>query len=155
MRHLLFIVLFIGINIDSKSQELTSVQKDKISSEINALFEKSIKAGENLDISVITGNVNDTLKTGFIDNGYYFSTFNEVIKGFNKGVKGCKSQKMEIINKKLTILSDKIVLLTAFGNYSATLDDGRILNGKFAWTFVYSKINDTWKVIHSHMSNPR
>ena len=155
MRHLLFIVLFIGINIDSKSQELTSVQKDKISSEINALFEKSIKSGENLDISAITGNVNDTLKTGFIDNGYYFSTFNEVIKGFNKGVKGCKSQKMEIINKKLTILSDKIVLLTAFGNYSATLDDGRILNGKFAWTFVYSKINDTWKVIHSHMSNPR
>lgn len=155
MRHLLFIVLFIGINIDSKSQELTSVQKDKISSEINALFEKSIKAGENLDVSEITENVNDTLKTGFIDNGYYFSTFNEVIKGFEEGVKGCKSQKMEIINKKLTILSDKIVLLTASGNYSAILDDGRILNGKFAWTFVYSKINDTWKVIHSHMSNPR
>lgn len=155
MRHLLFIVLFIGINIDSKSQELTSVQKDKISSEINALFEKSIKAGENLDVSEITENVNDTLKTGFIDNGYYFSTFNEVIKGFEEGVKGCKSQKMEIINKKLTILSDKIVLLTASGNYSAILDDGRILNGKFAWTFFYSKINDTWKVIHSHMSNPR
>lgn len=155
MRHLLFIVLFIGINIDSKSQELTSVQKNKISSEINALFEKSIKAGENLDVSAIIGNVNDTLKTGFIDNGFYFSTFNEVMNGFNEGVKGCKSQKMEIINKKLTIFSDKIVLLTASGNYSATLDDGRILNGKFAWTFVYSKINDTWKVIHSHMSNPR
>lgn len=62
---------------------------------------------------------------------------------------------METVNKKLTILSDKNVLLTASGNYSTTLDDGRILNGKFAWTIVYSKINDTWKVIHSHMSKPR
>ena len=155
MRNLLFIVLFIGINIDCNSQERTNVQKEKIFSEINALFEKSIKAGENLDVSAITENVNDTLKAGFIDNGYYFSSFNEVMKGFKESVKGCKSQKMEIVNKKLTLLSDRNVLLTAFGNYSTTLDDGRILNGKFAWTFVYSKINDTWKVIHSHMSNPR
>ena len=80
MRNLLFIVLFIGINIDCNSQERTSVQKDKIFSEINALFERSIKAGENLDVSAITENVNDTLKAGFIDNGYYFSSFNEVMK---------------------------------------------------------------------------
>ncbi|MDR2145046.1 MAG: nuclear transport factor 2 family protein [Tannerella sp.] len=48
-----------------------------------------------------------------------------------------------------------IALLTTYGNYSVSLEDGRTLTGRFAWTFVYSKFNGNWKVIHSHMSNPR
>jgi len=51
--------------------------------------------------------------------------------------------------------NENIALLTAHGTYSAKVIDGRILTGEFAWTFVYSKIKGNWKVIHSHMSNPK
>jgi hypothetical protein len=133
---------------------VTDQNEDQIITEINNLFEKSKVAGENLDISGIMENVNDSLKAGFIDNGNYFNSFNILMKGFKKGIKGLISQKMDIVEKKITVLSEKLVLLTASGNYATKVEDGRILKGKFAWSFVYSKIRDKWKIIHTHMSNP-
>jgi hypothetical protein len=75
--------------------------------------------------------------------------------GYRAGVNGLQSQKMNVEKKKITVLSEDGVLLTAAGNFNATLKDGRNISGKFAWTFVYSKIGGEWKVIHSHMSSPR
>ena len=60
---------------------------------------------------------------------------------------------MNVETQKITVLSENNALLTAHGNYSAKVTDGRILTEKFAWTFVYSKIDVKWKVIHFHMSN--
>ena len=137
------------------SQELSSTTIDKIENEISKIFEKSIKAGEKLDINGISENINDSLKTGFIDNGLYFKSFEDVMVGFKKGISGLEYQKMIIDTKQITVLSENNILLTAHGDYSAKVIDGRILSGKFAWTFVYSKINGDWKVIHSHMSNPK
>jgi hypothetical protein len=139
----------------TNAQSVTDSQKQKIIAEIDNLFIKSIKAGETVNISAISENVNDSLKAGFIDNGIYFDFFSTVMDGFKKGVEGVDSQKMDIINKKITVLSDNSVLLTASGNSTLSLSDGRFIYGKFAWTFVYLKIDGTWKIIHSHMSNPR
>ena len=77
------------------------------------------------------------------------------MKGFKEGIQGIKSQKFSVSNKKITILADNAALLTASGTASVVLDDGLTLTVGFAWTFVYSKVNDNWKNIHSHMSSPR
>ena len=143
--------LTFGVHGFSYSQDLSS----KLIREINQLFDKSIKAGEELDVTRISENVNDSLKTGFIDNGFYFKSFEELMVGFKSGIQGLEYQKMNIDTKKITVLSENSVLLTAHGNYSVKVVDGRILTGEFAWTFVYSKIKGEWKVIHSHMSNPK
>jgi hypothetical protein len=144
--------LIFGMHGLSFSQTKKSI--DEIKNEISKIFEKSIEAGEKLDIIGITENINDSLKTGFIDNGFYFHSFEELMFGFKSGIKGLEYQKMNIATKKITVLSDNHALLTTHGDFSAKVVDGRILTGKFAWTFVYSKINGKWKVIHSHMSNP-
>ena len=146
--------LWICSNVNS--QELTSSQKDKIASasEINTLFEKNVKSNESLDVSELTESVSDALSAGFINNGVYYQSFEDLMKVVNNSMRGLKSQKTNISNKKITILSDNAALLTASGNYSVALEDGRTLTGGFAWTFVYSKINGKWKVIHSHQSNP-
>jgi len=70
---------------------------------------------------------------------------------FNGKAIGCKSQELTVINKKITVLGENTALLTASGDYSLYLEDGRTLTGKFAWTIVYSKINGQWKIVHSHM----
>ena len=139
----------------TNAQNVTDSQKQKIITEIDNLFIKSIKAAETVNISALSENVNDSLKAGFIDNGIYFDFFSTLMDGFKQGIKGVDSQKLDIINKKITVLSDNSVLLTASGNSTLNLSDGRIINGKFSWTFVYLKIGGTWKMIHSHMSNPR
>jgi hypothetical protein len=139
----------------SFSQDLSSASISKIEKEITQIFDKSIKAGDQLDVTGIFENINDSLKTGFIDNGTYFESLQELKARFKSGIQGLEYQKMNVESKKITVLSENHVLLTAHGNYSAKVVDGRILTGKFAWTFVYSKINGKWNVIHSHMSNPR
>lgn len=147
--------LIFGVCEFSHSQDLSSTLIDKIEKEITLIFDKSIKAGEQLDVIGISEDINDSLKTGFINNGYYFKTFEELMVGFKSGIQGLEYQKMNVDTKKITVLSENNVLLTAHGNYSVKVVDGRILTGKFAWTFMYSRINGEWKVIHSHMSNPK
>lgn len=121
---------------------------------IRCLFDKSIQAGESLDVTRIAATVNDSLKAGFIDNGSYFRSFDDLMVTFKSGIQGLVHQTMNVGAKKITVLSANHALLTAHGKYSAEVADGRVLNGEFAWTIVYAKINGKWKVIHSHMSNP-
>ena len=153
----LIIALFILVTFHSTllAQVLTTQTKDKITAEVAAVFDKSIAAGEKLDTKAIAENVNDSLKTGFIDNGHYINTFDEMMVGVAKGMSGLEYQKMNVTTKKITVLSEKHVLLTACGDFTAKITDGKVISGKFAWTFVYSKIKGNWKIIHSHMSNPR
>lgn len=144
-------ISFLCTGLNGYSQELTSVQKEKISSEISTVFEKSVKAAERLDAKILSDCVDDSLQAGFIVNGRFFRSFNEVMADFREKAKGCESQKMNIVNKKITVLGENAALVTASGDYSLSLEDGRTLTGKFAWTLVYSKINGNWKIIHSNM----
>ncbi len=139
------------ISLNAYSQEVTTEQKENISSEIAAAFENSVRAAENLDAKLLVDGVDDNLQAGFIINGQFFRLFSGVMEDFKGNAKGCKSQKMDIINKKITVLGENAALLAASGNYSLYLEDGRTLTGKFAWTIVYSKVEGEWKIIHSHM----
>lgn len=160
MKNKIYIFILLGLFSltvygSSNPTKLPNDLIEKIESEISIGFEKSIKAGNELDVTAISENVNDNLKTGFIDNGVYFNTFEELMVGFKSGIIGLENQKMNIETKKITVLSKNNALLTCKGNFSAKTINGRVLTGKFAWTFVYSLINNEWKVIHSHMSNPK
>lgn len=146
-----FALLAISTNVNS--QELTNSQKDKITSEINTAFEKSINAYENLSIPELAECVSDSLSAGFIGNGFFYQSFEKLKEDSENSMTGLKSQKINVVNKKITVLSDKVALLTASGNFSVNIEDGRVINGKFAWTFVYTKINDSWKIIHTHTYN--
>ena len=127
-------------------------QKANIVSEIERLFQKSLKAGEKLDIAGIKENVDDTLKAGFIDKGHYFQSFDVLMDGFEEAVTGVDSQNFNVTNKKITVLSGNAALLTAAGDYTVLTSNGQSFKGNFAWTFIYSKIGDNWKIIHTHMS---
>lgn len=139
------------ISLNGYSQELTTEQKEKITSEITTVFDKSIKAAESLDAKLLADCVDDSLQAGFIVNGFFFPTFKKVMEDFEENAKGCISQKLNVVNKKITVLAEDNALLVASGDYSLYLEDGRILTGKFAYTIVYSKVNGNWKIIHSHM----
>ena len=152
---ILTVFLILGIQELLCAQELTPKSVEGIKKEVSEIFAKSVEAGEKLDLIKISENVNDTPRAGFIDNGSYYKSFEELMSEFKSGTQGLENQKMKVETKKITILSDNYALLTAHGDYSAKLTDGRILDGTFAWTFVYSKLNGNWKVIHSHMSNAR
>lgn len=146
--------LTIGMPPLSFCQNLSDASGSEIEIQVLKVFDKSIQAGESLDVTRIAATVNDSLKAGFIDNGSYFRSFDDLMVTFKSGIQGLVHQTMNVGAKKITVLSANHALLTAHGKYSAEVADGRVLNGEFAWTIVYAKINGKWKVIHSHMSNP-
>lgn len=149
----LFSILIMSccICLNTYSQELTIEQKEKITSEIETVFAKSIEAAENLDAKLLADNVDDSFQAGFIISGRFFPLFKGVMDDFKGKAIGCKSQDLTVINKKITVLGENAALLTTSGDYSLYLEDGRTLTGKFTWTIVYSKINGQWKIVHSHM----
>ena len=151
---LFLLIISFCTTFSAYSQGVTTGQKEKITSEVITAFENSVKAAESLDAKLLANCVDDSFQAGFIINGRFFRLFNEVMKDFEVNATGCKSQKMNIVNRNITVLADNAASIIASGDSSLYLEDGRTLTGKFAWTLVYSRMDGMWKIIHANMSNP-
>lgn len=139
------------IGTTAYSQELSKRQIEEITAEITTAFEKSVRAAEQLDGKALAEGVDDSLKAGFIVDGNFFGSFEEVMQDFEDKSQGCLSQKMSNINKSITVLSKDSTLLVASGDFLLSLADGRSIGGRFAWSMIYSKVGGAWKIIHANM----
>lgn len=144
--------LILGFHVQSKGQNLTIVQKSKIERQVDSIFSTSVKAAENVDYDKISLGVDDRYNAGFIVNNSYFTRYDSLINILKANLRSGTKQSITIQNKKITVLSDCIVLLTASGDANTALNSGQSFNVKFLWSFVYVKINNDWKVIQSHQS---
>lgn len=145
-----------SVNFQKNIATMSDVRPDsEIESAINKMFDESIYAGEQLDLEKMKMQINDKYSAGFINSGKYYTSFDLLFSDYKTAINGIKSQKLTISNKKITILSGNSVLLTANGQFSATTDTDKIINGKFFWTIIYKEIDNEWKIIHTHMTNER
>lgn len=147
-----FCVLACGFNAQSKGQNLTKLQISTIEKQVDSIFQTMVKAAENLDYDKISLGVDDRHNAGFMVNGSYYKTYDAMIAILKANTPSGANQHIAIENKKLTVLSDSIVLLSASGETHVDLNTGQSFNAKFLWSFVYEKINTNWKVIQSHQS---
>jgi hypothetical protein len=144
--------LAFGFNGQSKGQNLSNLQKSKIEKQVDSIFHTMVKAAENLDYDKISTGVDDKYNAGFIVNSSYYSKYDSLIYILKANLQSGTKQSITIQKKKITVLSDSIVLLTASGDTNVELNTGQSFNVKFLWSFVYEKINNDWKVIQSHQS---
>ena len=133
-------------------QNMTNPQKSKIETQVDSIFRTMVKAGEIVDYDKLSLGVDDRHKAGFIVNNSYYTEYNTLIGVLKANQGSITGQSISIQNKKITILSDRIVLLTASGVSQVDLSTGQSFNINFLWSFVYEKINNDWKVIQSHQS---
>ena len=131
---------------------MTNLQKSKIEKQVDSIFHTLVKAAENVDYDKISLGVDDRYNSGFIVNNSYFTKYDSLINILKANLRSGTKQSITIQNKKITVLSDNIVLLTASGDTNVELNTGQSFNVKFLWSFVYEKINNDWKVIQSHQS---
>jgi hypothetical protein len=144
--------LVLGFKGPSKGQSLTSLQRSKIERQVDSIFLGMVKAAENLDYDKISSGVNDRHNAGFIINKSYYSKYDSMIDILKANLPAGAKQTITFQNKKITVLSEKIVLLTASGNADVELNSGQSFSVNFFWSFVYEKFNNDWKVIQSHQS---
>ena len=144
-----------GFIEQSNGQSISNQQKTIIEKQIDSVFYTQIKAAENLDYDKLAQGVDDKYKSGFIANDTYFIRFDSLINILKTRSQGPTDQKIAIQKKKITVLSNSIVLLTTFGEATFYTSSGNSITTKFYWSFVYEKINKNWKVIQSHQSSYR
>jgi len=149
---LLISFLLLGFNGQSKGQSLINLQKLKIEKQVDSIFQTMVKAAENVDYDKISLGVDDKYNAGFIVNYSYYTKYDSLISILKTNLRSGTKQNISIQNKKITVLSDSIVLLSASGDTHVELSTGQSFNVKFLWSFVYEKINNDWKVIQSHQS---
>ena len=149
---LIICILTVGLNGQLKGQNLTNIQKSKIEKQVDSIFLDMVKAAENVDYDKISVGVDDKYNAGFIVNNSYYSKYDSLIGILKANLRSGTKQIITFQNKKITVLSESIVLLTASGNANVELNTGQSFNVKFFWSFVYEKFNNDWKVIQSHQS---
>jgi hypothetical protein len=148
-------LLLLGLITQAEGQTLSNRQTELIKNQVDSMFQKMLVFAERLDFNAISSGVNDKHEAGFITNDKYYARYSSMIEDVKTNAQGIDRQDISIKEKKITVLSDKIVLLTASGVAKAILEDGREIAADFHWSFVFEKINEGWKVIYSHQSTTK
>jgi hypothetical protein len=149
------LLLSFGFVAQSAGQTLSKKQTELIQNQVDSIFQKMLVLAEKLDFNKLSLGVNDARKAGFVANDKYYANYFSLIEDVKINARGISKQDITIKEKKITVLSDKIVLMTASGVAKAKIDDGREIAANFHWSFVYEKMDNEWKVIYSHQSTTR
>jgi hypothetical protein len=149
------ILILLATAISVSAQKLSEKNKTRILDEIEAVFSDNLKTGESLDADRLSESVDDSPNAGHIMNGVFFASFEPVLQQTKSGMQRLKSLQYEIKNKRITVLSKNTAVAVVSGNATAESFSGQKFTNSFAWTFIYRKTGDQWKVIHSHQSVPQ
>jgi len=140
---------------NSIAQSISNPQKRTIEAQVDSVFHDNIKAAERLDYDYLSRSVEDKYRAGFIVNGAYFARYDSLINNLKGRSQRIAKQTITIRKQKITVLSESIVLLTAYGDTNVEVKDGNTFTANFFWSFVYEKTGNSWKVIQSHQSSLR
>lgn len=151
----LLLVSVISFNSKLASQSISESKIELIQNNVDAVFKEMIGLAEKIDYDGLSKGVDDKYNAGFISNGDYYTEYSELIKVLKPAAKGISSQAISLKDKKITVLADNLVLLTATGKALIIPDNGNSFEIKFQWSFVYEKIDGVWKVVHSHQSTKK
>lgn len=151
----LFLLSGLIIAASVHAQVLSEKKTKKIQDEVEAAFQDDLRTGEDLNADKLAERVDDGLKAGHIVNGVFFNSFDPISQRVGNGMQGLKSLKYVINDKRITVLSKDAAIVAVSGHTNTESTSGQKFTTAFAWTFVYRKTGDQWKVIHSHQSTQR
>ena len=150
---LLVIYLLLNLNVQPiAAQKLSDELIGTLKNEVDSFFYEMIDYAEKLDYDKLSSAVDDRYHAGFISNKKYYSSYSDLFNELKPNLVGVSKQVITIKEKKTTVLSDYIALMTVAGVANVILNDDRTFSNNFHWSFLYEKIDGNWKVIHSHQS---
>lgn len=123
--------------------------------QVDSIFTGMIKFAEKLDYDELAKGVDDRYHTGFISGNSYYNKFDDLLTNAKSMSNSVAAQRISLNEKKITSISDDVVLVSASGEAQVEISSGNTFSLKFFWTFVYKRINNEWKVIQSHQSSIR
>lgn len=117
--------------------------------EVNAAI---VAAANRLDVEGMFEHIADSDRGAVVQNGVIFRTRREAYEAVKRGLQGVKAIERRIENPRVTVVGPATAVLVAERSMTATLDDGRAMNSRFAVSLVLVLRDGHWKVLHGHYS---
>ena len=155
-RLLVYIVACAALVVADDEQTRTCVAEEQslaIERAVIAKHAEVIGYAEQLDAEKLYGVIAEGGKGTVIQDGRVL-TRQEALDSSELAYEGFKSQKIEILQQYVRVLSPEIAVLTAQGRYAITTDTGETVSSDFAVTSVFVLQENEWKIVYGHHSTP-
>lgn len=113
-----------------------------------------IAAANRLDLDTFFEAIIDSPQTSIVQNGLIFPSRADARAAVERGLRGVVRIDRRFTDPKVTVLSPGTALLVSEGAVTATLEDGRVMEGRFAVSLVFVLREGRWQVLHGHYSAP-
>jgi ketosteroid isomerase-like protein len=113
-----------------------------------------IAAANSLNVDAFFDFIVDTDRGMIVQNGAIFRTRAEAYDAVKRGLQGVAKIERRFDNPQVTVISPETALLVSEGSVTATLEDGRVFDRRFAVSLVFVRRDGRWKILHGHYSSP-
>ena len=133
------------------SNELTDADRNSIKEEIKKVTYSIYESGNRKDLVQLYSNFSD--KTTGIFSGTIMESWEQHKQQAPNFFESQKELVYKIENMSVDVLSRDAAV--CYGKYTMTATDtaGTTINTNPAWTYVFTKEKDKWKIIHFHISD--
>lgn len=137
-----------GAGADPATDQGTVVQ------DVLAANEQLTAAANRLDTDAFFAGIVDSDESRIIQDGKLFKTRADAMAAVRLGSQGIAKVERRFEDPHVVVLSPDAALFTAEGTTTATLEDGRSFNGRFAVSLVFVLRDGRWLLFHGHYSLP-
>ena len=127
-------------------------QRVAIEREVRAVHKEHVQAAERFDFDRMCADYSDAYRAGFNHQGVFYGSAGAYRALFQSFV--ATRQEIYFDETRVAVLAPNVALLTAHGGFVATGSEGYTFERRTAITYVYAKIGEEWKAVHSHKSFP-
>jgi ketosteroid isomerase-like protein len=155
-----FLILLAGVVTLAAIAAMAQIQPKEsfdpaaIEKAVRARLAEIQQAAQQLNPDQVFGFVLENDKGALVQNGKLFLTRKEALASTKRGFQGLQKVTYQFDQQQVTVLSPTLALAVGDGSSSATTDDGRTFNTRFAQTVILTLTNGQWQVLHAHRSFP-
>jgi ketosteroid isomerase-like protein len=132
---------------------MTGTESDHIAKDIKSLFDKMTEYSERAQTDSFMGCYFNSPTFLHLSSDGKMRNYEEFKKICAEYYYALKEQKIMTIQEKVNVIDRNLVVLAWTGNIVAQFKNGDTMKmNNYSITSVFKKIDDQWKIIHSHES---
>ena len=133
--------------------KMTEAETNDIIKTVKGIFDKIIKYSENAHLDLFLSYYDNSPTFLHFSSDGKMRNYEELKKICTEYYSTLKHQKIMTIQEKIHVIDTNLVVLGWTGNIVAQFRSGDIMKlNNYSITSVFKKIDNKWKVIHSHES---
>jgi ketosteroid isomerase-like protein len=133
---------------------MTEAENQDIAKRVKGIFDKLTEYSEKAQLDLFLSGYENSPDFLHISSDGKMRNYEELKKICTGYYSSLKEQKILTIQEKIRVIDTNLVILTWTGNIVAQFKSGDIMKmNNYSITSVFKKIDNKWKIIHSHESS--